>query len=222
MGRQSSAELLPHHVLPPAEYRLYDPHTSGLIETPLDERGLVDLDALVQTVKSTVVPEFDWTSSFNDIHHLQWFGGRYKFSFGTGVDMHAFRELVNRKAYVPRVFHNWTHAVTAPPPLPTPEVMNYSIDAQRVALSLAKTASLAVRLSRKIDIPAHHLESRLEQEFENYNVYIDNAREVPREFSLVAIQEVEARSMEDMFRANKRLGKLALDLIPVRNRMLAA
>lgn len=49
---------LPHYAMPPEEFRLYNPAKAGLIDTPLDSRGLVDLDKLVRTVKQTVDPEF--------------------------------------------------------------------------------------------------------------------------------------------------------------------
>jgi len=215
----------PHTVsrdsLPPAEVRAYDPSRYGMLPTPLDERGLVDLDGLVMLAKSTVDPEYTWQSSFNDVHHLQWHAGYYpRPKHDDEVNMHTFRELVNRKAYIPRVFHNWIHYITEPPPIPTDEVMQYSIDAQRVAMSLAHTASLAVRLTRIARMPEKKLLMRLDQEFEHYAIYLDNAREVPEEFSLIAIHEIEAKSAEEMLIANKRLGRLALHTVPTRHRAI--
>lgn len=208
--------------LPPPDAQLYDPDKSGCIETPVDERGLVDLDRLVTLVKQTVRPEFSWSSSFNDIHHLQWFASNYPASEVTDglVDMNEFRELVNRKAFIPRVFHNWIHHVTLPPPVPSIEVMKYSIDAQRVAMSLSRTAGLAARLTRMTQIPEKKLEQRLDEEFMNYALYVDNARSVPIEFSLFAIEEVEARSVDEMLTVNKYLGRLALDKVPIRQRQV--
>jgi hypothetical protein len=202
--------------------RLYNPEKNGRLETPVDERGLVDLDQLVTLVKQTVRPEFSWLSSFNDIHHLQWFASNYSGSEATGglVDMGEFRELVNRKAFIPRVFHNWIHHVTLPPPVPSIEVMKYSVDAQRVAMSLSRTAGLAARLTRMTQIPEKKLEQRLDEEFINYALYVDNARNVPVEFSLFAIEEVEARSVDEMLIANKHLGRLALDKVPIRQRQV--
>lgn len=208
--------------LPPPEMQLYNPERNGRLETPIDERGLVDLDQLVTLVKQTVRPEFSWLSSFNDIHHLQWFASNYSGSEATGgiVDMGEFRELVNRKAFIPRVFHNWIHHVTLPPPIPSIEVMKYSVDAQRVAMSLSRTAGLAARLTRMTQIPEKKLEQRLDEEFINYALYVDNARSVPIEFSLFAIEEVEARSVDEMLIVNKHLGRLALDKVPIRQRQV--
>ena len=107
-----------------------------------------------------------------------------------------------------------------PPPVPAAEVMQYSIDAQRVAVSLARTAGLAAKLTRRPGLSDAQLRRRLDEEFINYNVYIENAREVPREFSLLALEEVEAQSIEQMLAANKRLGRLALDRVPIVNRQI--
>lgn len=207
--------------LPPPDMRLYNPGKEGLLDTPLDERGLVDLNRLVALGKSTVDAAFGWQSRENDVHHLQWVGRYYDIADAfVEADTHVFRNLVNRKAYVPRLFHNWVHYITAPPPVPSDEVMSYSIDAQRVAMSLARTAGLATKLTRNVRMSEARLRERLDQEFENYNLYIENAREVPREFSLVAIDELEAQTVDDMLLANKRLGKLALDRIPVVSRQV--
>jgi len=211
----------PLNHLPPRDVWMYDPDATGLIETPLDERGLVDLDKLVKLVKDTIDPSFAWKSSFNDVHHLQWFANLYHNDNAQVSDeMSEFRELISRKAFIPRVFHNWIHRITEHPPVPSREVIKYSIDAQRVAMSLARTASLAVRLTRMARIPEKKLTQRLDQEFYNYNVYIENARDVPKEFSLLAIEEVEARNPEEMLLANKKLGKLALDRVPIRDRLI--
>lgn len=207
--------------LPPPDAQLYNPLLEGKLETPLDERGLVDLNKLVDLVKETVDPEFQWASPYNDVHHLQWVGRYYDVAQAfIDIDTQQFRNLVNRKAYVPRIFHNWIHQITLPPPVPSEEVMRYSIDAQRVAMSLSRTASLATKLTRKPSVPEKRLRQRLDQEFENYNLYIDNAREVPKEFSLLKIEEVEARSIEEMLAANKRLGRLTLDRIPIVQRQI--
>lgn len=208
--------------LPPREMWLHDPAKDGYLETPTDQYGLVDLDKLVTLVKGTVSPEFSWESPFNDIHHLQWYGRNYPVTIGEDdiVNMNEFRELINRKAFISRVFHNRTHQVTLPAPVPSKEVMIHSIRAERTALQLYRTARLATRLTRMTHIPEKKLIQRLNEEYENYTLYIENAREVPKEFSLLAIEEVEARNVDEMLLVNKRLGKLALDTIPVRHRQI--
>lgn len=207
--------------MPPIEVRKIDPKTNELIETPLDYRGLVDLDKLITVVKETVEPEYSWSSEMNDVHHLQWYMAHYRDHKNQNLALN-FRELVNRKAYIPRVFHNWLHRITLPPPIPSEEVMNYSIDAQRVAISLSQTVSEAVRLTRRKEISEKILKIRLEQAFEHFNLYLDNAREVPVEFSLLAIEELEIKSIDEMLYINRALGKMAIDKIPVRERSIQA
>jgi hypothetical protein len=57
--------------LPAYDGRLWNESTDEKLETPLDEYGRVDLDALVLQVKRTVEPGYSWTSEFDDVHHLQ-------------------------------------------------------------------------------------------------------------------------------------------------------
>ena len=208
--------------LPPREMWLHDPAKDGYLETPTDQYGLVDLDNLVALVKASVCSEFSWESPLNDVHHLQWFGRNYPVTKGENdiVNMNEFRELINRKAFISRVFHNRTHQITLPPPIPSKEVMLHSIKAERTALQLYRTARLATRLTRMPHIPEKKLIQRLDEEYENYTLYVENAREVPKEFSLLAIEEVEARNVDEMLLVNKRLGKLALDTIPIRHRQI--
>jgi hypothetical protein len=204
--------------LPPESDRLWSIEKQGKLETPLDSQGLVSLDGLVKLGKQTVRADYLWASAFNDVHHLQWPAASYAQSLE--LPGHEFRELVQRKAYLPRQFHNWLHRITLPPPIPSEEVMRYSIDAERTARALAVTAQLAVRLTRMPGIPESKLVKRLEEQFENYTLYIENAREVPEEFQLLKLAEVEAKSIDEMLLVNKRLGKLALHLVPIRFRKL--
>lgn len=205
--------------MPPQEYRLHNLEIDEPLETPLDERGLVHLDQLISAVKSTVVPEYDWTSAMNDVHHLQWYNNLYNQHPNPDVAI-EFRGLVNRMAYVPRVFHNWLHRITLPPPVPNEDAMRHSIEAQRVAISLFETASQAQHLARSKKIGEAALKMRLESAFEHYNIYLDNAREVPREFSLLKIDELEANSIDEMLSANRILGRMALNRIPQRDRAI--
>lgn len=219
-GRRMFGEIPTY---PPKEYWLDANLERSSIETPLDERGFVHMDKLVELAKSLVYPEYQWESPFNDVHHLQW-------SVSTTIPKHMdeeqrrtvyeFRELVNQKMYTPRTFHNWIHWATIPSPIPDVEAMQYSIDAHRVARSLAKTAQLAVHLTRIKSIPEKKLTERIDEQFNNYNLYMENARLVPREFSLLKLEEVEVGSPEDLLSVSRRLGKLAVDKVPIRLRTL--
>jgi hypothetical protein len=196
--------------------RLWRPEKDERFETPLDDLGRVDLDQLVALVKSTVYGDYKWDSPFVDIHHLQWPATRYLLHQN---DIAAeFRELIRRKTVVPRLFHNWTHEVTLPPPVPPLEVMKHSIDAHQAAMKLASTARLAVCLTRLEEMPPSKLSSRLEEELENYLLYTEQAREVPPEFQLLQLDDVEAASVEDLIAVNKHFGRIALQHIPLRVR----
>ena len=209
--------------LPPRETWAHNPETQGLLPTPVDERGLVDLDALVATVRSTVEPGHQWESPFNDVHHLQWESNRYTSrKKAERMFMNDFRQLSSRKAFVPRQFHNWVHRVTEPSPVPDTEVMQYCIDAERVAVSLAHQAVLATRLTRNTEFSEVHRRERLKQSFEAYTTLVDNARLVPPEYRRVPIQAIEIDSYEAFPIVAKRLGRLAIDRIPERLRALRA
>lgn len=207
--------------LPPQEYWLAPSLTKQSIATPLDARGLVDMDATVNSARSFIDPSFQWESPMNDVHHLHW-SISTQMPDGMTEDevrtLRQFRELVNRKVFEPRVLHNWQHWLMQPPPIPSAEVMRYSIDAQRVALSLAQTASLATRLTRMKAISEHSRAQRLEEEFINYNLYMENARLVPMEFRVVKLEEVEAQKPEDLISISRHLGRMAIGAIPMRVR----
>ncbi len=221
-GRRTYGDL---PTLPPMDYWQTSTLQYQSIETPLDERGFVDMDAVVEVASSYIDPEYQWESPFNDVHHLQW-------SISTMLPVTAsehdrqivgeFRELVNRKMYTSRVFHDWVHWLMAAPSIPDVEAMKHSIDAQRVALSLARVAHLATRLTRIKSIPERKLTQRLDQEFINYNLYMENARLVPLEYRVLKLEEVEVEKPEDLLTVNKHLGRLAISRVPVRMRKLRA
>lgn len=209
--------------LPPRDMWLYNPEKDGLLETPTDQYGLVDLDKFVILLNETVSSEFSWKSPFSDIHHLQNPARNYPtLSEKPGrVDMKKFRELTSRKIRKERIMHNWAHKALRPADPPSEEVMIHCIQAEEIAVSLFRTARLATRLTRMPQIPEKKLEQRLNEEYENYALHIENAREVPKEFSRLAIDQLEARNVDEMLVANRKLGKLALETIPIRKRLIA-
>lgn len=206
------------HHLPPVEFQKHNIKTDGLIETPLDERGLVDLDRLIDVVKLTVDSIYKWSSSRSDIHHLQWYSALYDNEENSTVDSKAFRDLMSRKTIIPRTFHNWLHYVTEPPPVPDQEVMQYSIDAERVAISLARTSMRAVRLSRNKTLDSGMVSYRLEQALDHYNKCLEKAKNVPSEFSLITLDKIQASSVDEMLENNKLIGRLALSRIAIRDK----
>jgi hypothetical protein len=69
-------------------------------------------------------------------------------------------------------------------------------------------------------IPENKLVQRLNEEYENYMTHVESARDIPQEFSLFAIEDIEAANVDEMLLVNKRLGRLALDTIPIRERKI--
>lgn len=80
-------------------------------------------------------------------------------------------------------------------------------------MSLARAASLATQLTRRRGIDEAAVRRGLDIQFERYNLFMENAREVPVEFRLVALEDIEARTPEDLLSINKHLGHLAVDRV---------
>lgn len=201
--------------LPPRDTWLYDPLTNGPLETPTNNLGLVDLDGLVTMVKSTVSPEFSWLAPRNDIHHLQYYARWYT----TDLER-EFRELYSRKVRASRTFHNWLHVVSNPTPIPCIDVMYESVQAERTKVGLARTAGLAMKVARIPHIPEQKRIQRLEEIYHEYMIHYENARVIPPEFNHLALDELAVESVDDLLSVTKRLGKQALNHIPVRHREL--
>lgn len=138
------------------------------IETPVDpETGIVDHEALMDLMKQEVDPTHTWQAPFFDEHHLHWYAHRYESSFQLNVELAAeFRDMPVNKIWAPRQFHNFIHAVTIPPEVP-------SSDAMRVAVKDFRRKSYIYRISHN----ALTISARLErvQRFDNKGdvMYID-------------------------------------------------
>lgn len=209
-GYISNAAPIMH--LPPREVRLFDPNLNeGKIPTPIDERGLVDMLGLISVMRSTVESEYDWASAFSDEHHLQWPDRWYpKSDEGSEYSANIFRNLAISKVIVPRVFHNWVHRITEPPPMPSEEVMRYRIDAQRVALALFKEVRSAKTVARHRHMGEEGLEELLTERFDTFAHYFEKAKQTPREFQLLEYENYSLRDTTDMVHIGTKLGKFAV------------
>jgi hypothetical protein len=132
--------------LPPEEVWLINPKTDKF-ETPVDGRGFIDVPVLIQAVKDTIDPEYVWPKNLS-VHHLYWKEDWYSSRF-MGMDAQKFRNLSPHKALVPRVFENWLHAVTIPPDVPDPFMMQQRIEAWTQARSLFDSAREVIRWERR-------------------------------------------------------------------------
>jgi hypothetical protein len=141
--------------LPPAEAWIKDRNEK--METPVDDRGLVDVPRLIEGVASYVHPNYLWYDNPSD-HHLGWPRSRYvqaeRQSNGL-IPAERFRELPTQRIWMPRMPHTLTHAVTIPPPMPDAEVMYHAMEAWDVAAnlltSLGRVNKVADRVAAELD-----------------------------------------------------------------------
>ncbi len=192
--------------LPPQEVWLIADPEKTKIDTPLDDRGLVAIPELIQVVKDTIDPGYTWPMHLS-VHHLYWQGWWYQSGFA-GPYANAFRELPINKALVPRVFENWLHKVTIPPPVPDPEVMRYRVESWAVAKNLFKSVRQAVvweKRARRRDAFIRANPSVLPEEFEGEDLIgravledtiRDNFRNIERNLELLYEIPPEFRLIE--------------------------
>ncbi len=188
--------------LPPRDVWLHNPNHK-LLETPVDERGLVDFPQLVSLIKGTVEPGYQWPSPYNDRHHLQWPRRFYPEVHEADItNPFEFRNLGIGVVRVPRYFHNWVHLITEPPKVPSDEVMRYRVDAQRVALSLFNRVRDIRVEGRELHLGKSalndYLLEQLEPRFDKIVKKIEIAKRQPREFYAVNYDEVPVNGPADI------------------------
>ncbi|HEU4830780.1 MAG TPA: hypothetical protein VFS65_01245 [Candidatus Saccharimonadales bacterium] len=213
-NRRFVSNELPIYHLPPPEVVVADLHKNYPIETPLDERGLVDVPKLLVEMSKTVDPNYDWRSQFNDVHHLQWPNRWYddedKEFETTLVNPNEFRSLAIGKWVLPRVLHNWIHKVTEPPKIPDMDTMHYRIEAQRVTTSLFLTARSSKRIWRSKFLTEKQIQNQLMQRFDTFSTQLEDAKSVPANFQLIDLPERSPQNIDDMFDIGAKLGKYAV------------
>lgn len=221
-GVMSRPRKNPSTHLPPPDVVLYDAAILGKLETPVDEHGLVKLDALVTLVKQTVDPSYVWEVPFNSVHHLH-YPARWYTEGGTDTEIAIktrFREQTARKMLGSHAFHSWAHETTIPPSLPHLDVMHICVMAEDAVMPLNNTALLATKIARNPYIPEKARQVRLNEEYDNYMRHLENARAIPKEFRPLDLDALEASSVEEMLDVSKYLGKRALHMVPYRHRAI--
>lgn len=130
--------------VPPQEFLTIDLSRPDVhyqsVPTPTDDRGLIIVDELVETVLEYVDPDYDWpayTSHHHAYNHEAWYPN---FPEMGDENPYRFRNLPVHLLRVPRQFENLVHWVTEPAPVPEPEVRIYRVEAWRVASSLFEKA----------------------------------------------------------------------------------
>jgi hypothetical protein len=142
-------------LIPPEEVWLINPDNDKF-ETPTDDRGFVDVHALIQAVKDTIDPEYEWPDDVN-VHHFYWKEEWYH-SRLIGANALRFRDLPVHKALLPVEFHNWLHRVTIPPDVPDPELIRRRNESWTVAADLFATSRGIVQWQKRARRRAELLE----------------------------------------------------------------
>ncbi|OGL23335.1 hypothetical protein A2791_00585 [Candidatus Saccharibacteria bacterium RIFCSPHIGHO2_01_FULL_46_30] len=202
------------HTLPPPELRA--PEFRNLksaqftrIETPLSPLGLVDKTQLLKAVNETLIAEYKWPSTLDDDHHLQWPSNQYPNISNTRINPHSFRNNVGNRCDLPRNFHNWLHAVTQPPTLPSEEVMYYSNEAQIAIDTLHRCVQNAKMLVRKPNMKSGRLNDRLTELFYEYHEALAMLEGIPIEFHPIDVDDFRPKGIEDILNIQGQLGRLA-------------
>ncbi len=219
MEQRQDVSHVPPLYLPPRELWRFNPDEDERLPTPVDERGLVDVEKLINLVKTTVDPAFTWKPSEEpNRHHLYWRQGYYPVEPENSVNPREFRNLAVNKILIPRIFHNWLHVVTDEPPVPSVEVMHYRIEAQRVALELFKSARKSKRLIRLNKLSDAELEERLSRNFEEFSANLERAYAIPEEYRLIDFSDYKLETARDIQVIGNRLGELAVKCTTTRIR----
>lgn len=127
--------------------------------TPVDDRGIVEVDRLLLTVKGRISPkELFLPGEGTDVHHFYYPETRYK----TSLEF-EFRELPPNKGRLPRGFHEKLHESTSPPLMPDAEVMKSFCESWDIAESLLRAARQIKRHERKSNKVVDYALKRLDK-----------------------------------------------------------
>lgn len=178
------------------------------IETPTDERGLVDIPELIKIVKGCVVSNYVWPEE-PSVHHFYHPASNYPHvpDVGERNNPSVFRNLPIHKGLVPRQFENILHWVVKEPSIPSAEVRQYRVDAWSVAKDLFKMARDTVQWEKKAErrrklvasnpeilkeefsgediIGEEIMEEVFARNFRGLEYQLQRHEQIPREFHLV-------------------------------------
>lgn len=180
------------------------------IPTPLNEHGVVDIEATIMAVMDTIDPAYVWSRRSINPHHFQWRADRYSRDTlgppGLPVQPAQFRNISPLKGHLPRELENWLHIVTEEPPVPSLEVMYYYTEAWQVAKGLYRCTSESVVKQRQAkrraellavdgsvlsadrsdDLYGDQYFSEAQEKFSRaYDFYLQRLESIPEEFRLV-------------------------------------
>lgn len=149
-------EAFINRTLPEQYARLYDPAIQKF-ETPLNQQGIADIDAMFELAMRTY-PEDLSDIDFNDrnIHHVYWTAEWWRqYANSQPLDLawiiHKFRHSTPQLAYVPKAIHSWIEEIMEPPPPPSIEVMDRRNMAWEAASILLKNVVLLDKARKLYD-----------------------------------------------------------------------
>lgn len=195
--------------LPPRELWLHDPKIDGLIETPRDKFGLVDVERLVEVMTATIDPSYDWKSVFDDDHHIYWPRSMYPDLPDAYANPREFRFLQINRLDGPRMFHSWLHYAGEEPKPPSQEVMHFCIRRERALGALAQHISSTKWLMAQSGLPTSNVREKVNQRIDNFVTDLEEFRNLPPEFKDEKIASYQVEGLEDMLRLEKTLGRRA-------------
>src|SRR5690606_16719825 len=103
----------------------------------------------------------------------------------------VFYGLPINQIVIPRMFHNWLHLTTEPPPIPSREAMHHRILAHNVVRNLLRNARQSLALTKASYIREDRLHRGSEYHLWQFLVEVEEAQKLPSEFSLVDLTELD-------------------------------
>jgi hypothetical protein len=191
VGSEAAANIseLRKGYFPPDEAFIQDP--TVIIDTPVDSRGLVRVQELLEQVTQYVRPGYKWRGEPDD-HHLYWFAKIFNLQnlfvqdTRLGTD---FRTLPLHIIEIPRELHNLIHAVTRPVEAPNKEVMEYRVESWQVASNLFKALEAIEYFQGLSDreVARRINNDSIEKNRRNMRVNVDRAKELPPHYRFFKI-----------------------------------
>lgn len=212
--------------LPPPDYFDGDWRTDRL-ETPVDDRGIVDGQKLLHLLLATFPENTAFQSDKLNAHHLYFYKRWYSHSDNPeDFSESRFRNLPINLWLMPLPLHQQLHHRFTPPPKPKADTMLYTMESFEIAKSLfGKTRGkfkyprmkrrhliekgLGPNASEIKDLDKIEFElmsESLQNLFPDWEEYARRAEKVPRQFRLIEINDPS----EPLRNLTTRLGKLVV------------
>lgn len=166
--------------------------TNERIETPTDERGLVNIPLLLEEVKNFVRPDYEWRGKPNS-HHIFWYEKLYtdRTLFRDNVELSRhFRNMPLHQIELPVELHDFLHVVTTPVEVPSDEIMEYRVESWDIVCNLFNSVTVLQTHRRICD---EQISRQINKELVGTKMQIikkcvDRADKLPDEFQLAPLR----------------------------------